>query len=357
MSDQPLLLIGRRRALPLQRWLGGVLLCCLVAGVVGCAGKSDKAGVLAAGREARAPDRAEPDNIATGFPAGAEPVGLEFLYVFENERSAPYFPIEGIGGLAFAPDGTLIFCDEKGGRIHALDPDGDQWYLFDSSPGRPFRPVDIHVDGFSVLVLDFGDRLLLRYDMRGVYQDRLLSFQHLDPVIQRLPTAFDIDRDGRVVVTDAAEQQVLLLDPFLALTQTLGEPGSHREQFDEPSGVVFLPDGSFLVADRGNRRLQKYSRLGYFEQVIGGEFDLDNPFLTPQGLDCDDHGNIFVADPAGSTVHVLDANLALLFSVGWKDGLLAAPEIPIDVAVGPDDLLAIADRGKQAVLVYRIVYE
>jgi hypothetical protein len=120
---------------------------------------------------------------------------------------------------------------------------------------------------------------------------------------------------------------------------------------------VFLPDGGFVVADRGNRRLQHYSRLGYFEGIIGGEFDLDNPLLTPQGLDCDDFGNLFVADPAASTVHVFSRDLTRIFSVGWSDGLLTAPEIPVDIAVGPDDLLAVADRGKQAILVYKIVYE
>ena len=46
-----------------------------------------------------------------------------------------------------------------------------------------------------------------------------------------------------------------------------------------------------------------------------------------------------------------------LFSLGSEVGLLAGPEIPLDVAVGPQDLLAVADRGRQAILVFRIVYE
>jgi sugar lactone lactonase YvrE len=176
-------------------------------------------------------------------------------------------------------------------------------------------------------------------------------------VIQRLPTAFDVDRDGRLVVTDAAEQQVLMLDSFLTLTQTIGGPGSHREQFQDPSGVVFLPDGSFMVADRGNRRLQHYSRQGYFEQIVGGEFDLNNPLITPQGIDCDTYGNIFVADPAASDVHVYSRGLSYLFSLGSALNLMADPELPIDVAVGPEDLLAVADRGRSAILVFRIVYD
>ncbi len=295
--------------------------------------------------------------ILADLPAGTVPVGAEFLYVFENEANAPYYPIEGLGGVAYAQDGTLIFCDEKGGRVHALEPRGGSWYQFDAPPSRPYRPIDVRVDGFSVLILDFGGRQLVRYDMRGVFQDRLLSFQALDPVTPRLPTAFDVDVDGRVVVTDGAAQQVLLLDAFLSLTQVIGESGSHREQFDAPSGVSYLPDGGFIVADRGNRRLQRFSRLGYFEKIIGGEFDLDNAFITPQGVDVDPFGNVFVADPAAGAVHVLARARRRLFALDQNAGLLAGPEAPIDVAVGPDDLLAVSDRGRDAILVYRIVYD
>ena len=111
------------------------------------------------------------------------------------------------------------------------------------------------------------------------------------------------------------------------------------------------------MADRGNRRLQHFNRLGYFEAVIGGEFDLNNEMVAPQGVDCDDHGNVFVADPALSAIHVFSASFRYVFTAGHELGLLAGPVIPVDVAVGPDDLLAVSDRGRQAVLVYRILYD
>jgi len=43
--------------------------------------------------------------------------------------------------------------------------------------------------------------------------------------------------------------------------------------------------------------------------------------------------------------------------MGPELGLHAAPVAPIDVAVGPNDQLAVSDRERQAVLVYRIRYE
>jgi hypothetical protein len=92
----------------------------------------------------------------------------------------------------------------------------------------------------------------------------------IDPAYETAPFAFDIDVDGRLVVTDVGEQQVLLLDSFLALTGRIGGPGPHREQFDQPRGICFLPDGGFMVSDQGNRRLQRFSRLGYWDATVGG---------------------------------------------------------------------------------------
>jgi len=313
---------------------------------------------------AAGPQRDGPGDWTAGPEAGARPpgeravpLGLTLLHVFENERSAPYFPIEGIGGVAFYGDGTLYFCDEKGGRVHGHDPADGAWFQFDNPGSRFFRPVDVRIDQFTVLVLDMDGRDLLRYELGGVFLDRLIDFTYIDPGYDRMASAFDVDLDGGMVFTDAAEDQVLVVDAYLDLQQTVGVPGSHPEQFSEPSGAVFLRDGSFVIADRGNRRLQHFTRLGYHQRTVGGEFDPDNRFLTPQGMATDAEGNLFVADPAGGMVHVLSPELDYLFGAGSGLGLHAAPVAPIDVAVGPDDQLAVSDRGRQAVLVYRIRYE
>lgn len=297
---------------------------------------------------AGAVDAAEPD-----VPV---PASLQFLLAYENVRSAPYFPLEGVAGVAWYDDGTLYLCDEKGGRVHGYSEVDDLWFQFDNPGSRFFRPVDIRIDHFKALVLDMDDRSLLRYDLGGAYQDLLVNFRQLDPAYDRQPSSFDVDLDGRLAFTDGAQDQVLLLDSFLNLQPAIGGPGSHREQFDDPSGIVFLRDGGFVVADRGNRRLQTFTRLGYPDRIVGGEWDTHNPMLTPQGVDIDADGNLFVADPAAGAIHVYDHDMNHLFSAGSELGLLAAPTAPIDVAVGPGDRLAVSDRGREALLVYRIVY-
>ena len=331
---------GRSRRPARRRILLPLLPFILLAG---CAGPPP------AGRPA--PDRAPGEGQS--WPIAAD---LAFVTVYENVRDAAYFPVEGIAGVVFAQDGTLIFCDEKGGRIHALDPVDLTWYQFDSPGNRFFRPLDVRVDQFNILVLDADGPDLLRYELGGVFLDRLVDFTYLDPGYRRRPVAFDVDVDGRMAFADPGEEQIVLLDEYLSLNQSVGGPGSHDEQFSGPSGVAFLDDGGFVVADRGNRRLQRFNRLGYLVNATAGEFDRDNPLITPQGVAVDPYGNIFVADPVAGAIHAYDEDLRHLFTLGSELGLLASPEAPIDLAVGPDDILAVTDRSRQALLIYRIEY-
>ncbi len=285
---------------------------------------------------------------------------VDFLYAFENEPSALFYPLEGIGGCEYSQEGTLVFADTKRGKVYGLDGGTRRWFEFANPGGMLYQPVDVVVDGFKVLVLDQGAGRINRHDLSGAFLDVLVDIRRVDPVVHSSPSAFAVDRDGRLAVADFAQQQILLLDTFQHLDLRIGDPGSMQDQFADPSGVTFLPDGGFLVADRGNRRLARYGRLGFFEGLVGGDTALENPFLAPMGLDADRYGCVFVADSGQGVVHVIDPGLRYEFAFGRGERLMGTEgelSAPVDVSVGPDDLLAVTDRGRNAVLVFRIIYE
>ena len=304
----------------------------------------------------RSTDRVPAVAMVQEDPGAMVPISLQFVTSHQNDRAAPYFPLEGLAGLAFHDDGTLYVCDELGGRVHAWSAARNQWFEFNSPGSRYFRPTDVKIDGFNALILDEDDRELLRYDLGGVFLDRLLDLTYLDPGYDRVPSAFDVDLEGRFVIADSREHQVLVLDSFLAVNETIGGPGKHQGRFDDPQGVVFLNDGSVVVCDRANRRLQKFARNGAFDRSVGSYDESNNPMLTPQGIDCDEYDNLYVADAAAGAVHVFSAELNYLFSLGDGIPLNDTPIGPVDVAVGPDATLAVSDRSGQAVFIYRIMY-
>ena len=329
--------------------LGGLTAVSAFALVMGCSAGS--------GSGVQQGDQVVPPVSSSPPRPGTTVVALEFLYSYGNDRNAFYYPIEGLAGCAYGPEGTLIFCDEKRGKVFGLDPGALVWYEFDSPNSRPYRPLDVVVDGFKILVLDSGGNNVFRFDMNGAWLDQVLDIRQVDPSNIPQVTAFSLDRDGRMLIADVSQQQVLLLDAFLNLQMRVGAPGSLDDQLTDPSGITFLPDGGFIVSDRGNRRLCRYGRLGFFEGTVGGDFDLDNPFVLPQGVASDKFGNLFVADQGNGKIHVLDRRLRFLTSIGDDFELRGTPTAPVDVAVGPADVLAVTDRARSAILIYRIIYE
>lgn len=284
-------------------------------------------------------------------------MALEFVRAYENVASEIYFPLEGLAGCVYTSDGSLIICDEKRGKVFGLDSGTGRWYEFDTPMVRPYRPTAVEVDGFKILVLDSGGNTVQRFDLSGAYQDQLLNLRQVDPGTITQAGSFAMDSDGRMVITDKSSQQILLLDSFLNLMSRLGEPGVQDDQFSNPEGITFLPDGRIVVADTGNSRLSLYGRMGFFEKNSGGRFDPDNPFLAPMAVDSDRHGNIFVTDLADGQIHVGGRNFRHLFSSGHDLPPAGMPESPVGIALSPDGHLAVTDRGRQAILIYRIIYE
>jgi len=293
--------------------------------------------------------------LAEEAPEGT-PIRLDFLYTFTNEPSQPYYPLEGLAGCVYSTEGTLIICDEKKGAVYGLDASQRRWFEFDRPPSRPYRPVDVQIDGFKVLVLDSGSEAIHRFDLSGAYLDQVVDVRQLDPAVISRGTAFAMDRDGRMVITDTDQQQVMLLDAFLELHMRLGEPGTQEDQFIDPGGLAFLPDGGFLAVDRGNRRLVHYGRLGFFEATLDGDLEKGPAFVMPANVAVDRKGNVFVTDPGNGLIHVLDYNFRHRFSAGQDFGAAGSLVNPQDLAVGPGDLLAVTDRDREVILVYRIIY-
>ncbi len=341
-----------------RRWPGNTTGLVLASVVVILLSLSGCAGSLGDGEAAAG---AGGLSAAGGSPASARPgtrvAGLEFLVAHENLPDRFYYPLERVAGCTYAEDGTLIFCDEARGKVYGLDPHSIHWFEFDTPMARPYQPSSVQVDGFKVLVLDSGGGRLYRFDMAGSYMDQLLDVARIDPAGITRGTSFAVDRDGRMVIADEAQQQILLLDTFMELQMRLGEPGQLDDQFGLLRGVTFLPDGSILACDADNSRLCLYGRMGFFEGTVGGILDADNKLLAPAGLDSDRFGNVFVADPGGGLVLAYDSRFRYQLDIGRKFDDPGSPVSPVDVAVGPGDLLAVSDQGRSAILVYRIIYE
>jgi DNA-binding beta-propeller fold protein YncE len=153
--------------------------------------------------------------------------------------------------------------------------------------------------------------------------------------------------------------------PF-ALSDRPG-PGTEPGQFKDPIGVAVGPDGIIAVVDSGNARVQRFDRDGGFLGIWGEDeggvtFTRTANGLGPTGVTVASDGITWVADTWGHRVVALDANGAIVQTIGEEtidtgDDPARVDEAggrffgPRDVAVS-DDAIYVVDTGNERVQLF-----
>ena len=106
------------------------------------------------------------------------------------------------------------------------------------------------------------------------------------------PYGLDVERSGRISITDIENHRILVYDAYLSLELVFGSYGSYEGQLDTPTGVSFDTDGNLLVTDSGNRRIMIFDDTGAYLRTIPAE-GAENPLLQPRRAVMDDNGMIF----------------------------------------------------------------
>lgn len=95
-------------------------------------------------------------------------------------------------------------------------------------------------------------------------------------MISRMPhRGIDIASDGRIVMGDPAQMKIRIYSPEGALLQTAGRLGEAPGEYSNMiTGLLFLPDGSLLATDSGNRRITR----------LRPDLSVDTTFTHPEVL-------------------------------------------------------------------------
>jgi DNA-binding beta-propeller fold protein YncE len=227
------------------------------------------------------------------------------------------FTTVGWGGyreaaITFAPDGTFYVTDTGNHRIQKFGPDRGfltAWGSEGRETGQFDTPIDLVVDGKGrVYVLD--------------------SFRNKAPVNSGTGAAQVFDADGQ----------------FLA---EWGEYGTEPGQLNEPFGIGLDPDGTLLIAEFSNNRVQRFTPEGDFLDGWGEYGNADGEFVWAMDAAVDAQGRVFVTDYANSRVQVFDPEGQFLAT--WGESGTDAGEFAsaLGVAVGGDGTVYVTDAGKR----------
>lgn len=252
--------------------------------------------------------------------------------------------------IAFSPAGALTIVDWQNHRIRAVGPDG--------------RLRIVAGEG------ELGKGLLL------------------DQVGSRLnhPTDVTFDDQGRMVIAAWHNSRIKRVDPETGALEDIagtggrafgGDGGPAREAvLDLPVGIVFDDRGNLYISDQANQRIRCIDPAGVIRTVAGngeegftgdGGPPLEASFRLPRGqmghpaghIARDAAGALYLADTLNQRIRKIDLAAGVVTTIAGNgepgsagDGvpaLEASLSDPVDVAVGPDGAVYVADTHNDCV--------
>ena len=120
------------------------------------------------------------------------------------------------------------------------------------------------------------------------------------------------DKERHIWIIDREGQQILkLTNDGKKLVLKIGEKGvagTDHEHFNLPAGIIFLPDGSFYIADGyRNTRIIKFDANGKFQLEWGARGTEPGQFNLVHSVAVDRLKRVFVADRSNNRIQIFDA--------------------------------------------------
>jgi tripartite motif-containing protein 71 len=119
----------------------------------------------------------------------------------------------------------------------------------------------------------------------------------------------------RIVVVDRGNERIQLFSRTGQILAVVGKFGFGNGEFNYPSGVAMDSRGRIFVADSYNNRIQRFDASGRFERHWGEWGSYSGLFATPTGLAFADN-KLFVTDLINHRVQVFDVDGKYLFQWG-----------------------------------------
>jgi hypothetical protein len=185
------------------------------------------------------------------------------------------------------------------------------------------------------------------------------------------PVALSADVAGVLYVVDAVTSTITRLTPTGEIISTHGGPGRGEYRFDEPADIDVSGGLVWLVADAGNSRIKRYSSeflhlaslpvdltsfavqqsagRGGFREEEGAplEYTSGRPISVASTMS----DETFAVDATSGSIVKWDASRRIERVFGKTDtGEILVD--PVSIAIDSEGLVYVADRGRDAVLVF-----
>jgi iron(III) transport system ATP-binding protein len=202
-------------------------------------------------------------------------------------------------GIIVLRDGRVVVCDTHYHRIVWFDAAGN-WMKNIGSKGERdgefFYPVGIcKDDAENLYICEYGgnDRVQ-KFTREGVWLASFGTFGTGPGQFQR-PSGLTW-AVGKIYVTDAVNNRVLIYTDAGNYVGVLGESGRPPLDFNLPYDIAIGSDGVLYIIEYGGSRLTKVSLDGKLLGQFGSPGSGEGEFATPWGLTIDSQMRLRIAD-------------------------------------------------------------
>ena len=233
-------------------------------------------------------------------------------------------------GPIWNPEGFLLFSDMPGDTRRRWDEQGGVREIM--KPSNKGNGMTLDADG-RLLVCEHTTSSLVRIDPDGTGSGREMLATHYRGKELNSPNDVIVKSDGAVYFSDpifgrvpvfgVERDQDLDFQGVYRLPPGGGEPQLLVDDFEQPNGLCFTPDESLLYINdtpRAHIRVFDAEDDGsiangrmFFEGIGSGVIEEG----IPDGMKCDERGNVYVTGPGGIWVIAPD---------GGKLGAIEFPE-------------------------------
>jgi hypothetical protein len=271
-------------------------------------------------------------------------------------------------GVAVLPDGSFLIADAGAGRVRRVSPTGIITTVAGngtrgfSGDGGPATAAEIF-DPNGLAVLPDGGFLIADgdYVVRRVFPDGTITTVAGTGVQGfsgdggpataaqlNLPYSVAVTPDGGFLIADSGNRRVRRVSPTGIITTVAGTgvPGSSGDggaataaQLNDPTGLATTPDGGFLIADFFGNRVRRVSPTGVISTLAGtGNLAVfrngDGGPATAANIDLP---FAVALTPSGGFVFSEEGNAAVRFVDSAFAGAVppAATAVPAAPTIGP----------------------
>jgi DNA-binding beta-propeller fold protein YncE len=247
--------------------------------------------------------------------------------------------------------GKLYVVDTALKTVHVFDVAGSEYYEFTTKKAFLMSPIDIAIDdkrGY-IYVSDSEQKCVKIFkDMGKVFVGEIGR-----EIFER-PTGLAVnEKTSELLVVDTLSASILRYDlDDNRFKGILGGDGPEAGKFHYPTNIFVTKDGTILVSDSLNFRVQVFSPTGKFLTMFGSEGDKAGYFTRPRGVAADSDGNIYVVDALFDNVQIFNSQGRLLMAFGDHGNGYGEFWLPTGIFIDQNDTIYISDSYNKRIQIF-----